>query len=182
MISTKLALSVIAALVLQLLIARYLRFAHLDLGYVDPVLIVTVYTSFGRNPLLTMLVGTTAGLAQDSFSGGVFGSQGFTKTVIGFIVGSLSVRIALENVFSRLVVMTGASILNGLIFVGLQWLFWVNVVPNPVLGNLARRLGWELLANFIGAVIIFRLLDRLLAEDVLGRERKPLRVKPRRLA
>jgi hypothetical protein len=47
---------------------------------------------------------------------------------------------------------------------------------------LARRLGWELLANFIGAVIIFRLLDRLLAEDVLGRERKPLRVKPRRLA
>jgi rod shape-determining protein MreD len=149
---------------------------------VDLVLIITVYASFGRNPLLAMLVGASAGLIQDSFSGGIFGAQSFAKTVIGFIAGSLSVRIALENFLPRLIVMAGASLLNGLIFVGLQELFEMHLVPNPILSNLARRLGWQLLANLIAAAIVFRLLNRFIVGNDRRRERKLARIKPKRYA
>jgi rod shape-determining protein MreD len=175
---TKIGFSVIAALLLQLLMARYLRFDRFDLGqYLDLVLIVTVYSSFGRDPLRAMLVGASAGLVQDSFSGGILGAQSFIKTIIGFVASSLSVRFALDNPLPRLIVMVGASIVNGLLFVGLHWLFGIGLIAQPVQDNLIRRLGWQLLANVLGAVIIFRLLDRIMRESERRRERRPSHVR-----
>jgi len=174
---TKIALSVVAALVSQLLMARYLRFEHFNLDDLDLVLIVTVYISLGRNPLRAMLVGASAGLVQDSFSGGILGAQSFIKTLIGFIAGSLSVRIALHNPLPRLIIMAAASIVNGLMFVGLHWLFGVRLVAPPVGDNLVRHLGWQLLANVVGAAIIFRILDAVMREPEGRRERRASHVR-----
>jgi len=175
---TKIALSVIAALLLQLLIAGYLRFKHFDLGYLDLVLLVTVYSSFGRDPLRAMLVGASAGLVQDSFSGGILGTHSFIKTLIGYVAGSLSVRLALDNPLPRLIVAACASIVNGLVYVGLHWLFGIRLVAQPVEDNLVRHLGWQLVANVLGAVIIFRVLDRIMRGPERRRERRPGRVRP----
>lgn len=160
-----------AAVVLQLLIARYLRFGRFDLGYLDVVLIVTVYSSFGRDPLRAMLVGASAGLMQDSFSGSILGAQSLIKTVIGLVASSLSVRLALDSPLPRLIVTGGASLTNGLLFVGLHQLFGIRLLAQPVLENLIRRLGWQLAVNLVGAVIIFRLLDQFMRE----KERRPER-------
>jgi rod shape-determining protein MreD len=123
-----------------------------------------------------MLLGAGAGLVQDSFSGGILGTQSFCKTVVAFLAGSLSVRFALDRPLVRLFVMAGASIINGLIFVGLHWLFGLQLIQPPVQENLLRRLGWQLLANFIGAIIIFRLLDWYMAGRVGRRERRAVRL------
>lgn len=161
------------ALLLQFLIAGYLRFDHFNLRYLDLVLIVTVYSSFGRDPIRAMLVGAGAGLVQDTFSGGILGTQSFIKTFIGFLAGLLSVRIALDNPLPRLIAMAGASVLNGLIFVGLHWIFGIHLISPPIGQNLTRQLGWQLLANLIGAAIIFRLLDAFMRGRERRRERRP---------
>ncbi|MBI3950820.1 MAG: rod shape-determining protein MreD [Acidobacteria bacterium] len=177
MSSTKIAVAVVVALLLQLLIASYLRFERFDLGYLDLVLIVTVYASFSRDPLWAMLVGASAGLVQDSFSGGILGTQSFIKTVIAFLAGSLSVHIALDNPLPRLIVMAGASIVSGLIFVGLHALFGIRLVPQPVEDSLVHHLGWQLLANVVGAAFIFRLLDTFMRGQEGRRERRPSHVR-----
>jgi hypothetical protein len=50
------------------------------------------------------------------------------------------------------------------------------------LSNLARRLGWQLLANLIAAAIVFRLLNRFIVGNDRRRERKLARIKPKRYA
>ncbi|MCS6806590.1 MAG: rod shape-determining protein MreD [Acidobacteriota bacterium] len=173
---TKIILSTIAALLIQLLVSSYLRFPSFNLSHLDLVLIVVVYSCFGRDPLRSMLLGAGAGLVQDSFSGGILGTQSFCKTVIAFLTGSLSVRFALDSPLLRLFVMAGASILHGLIFVGLHSLFGVSLIEPPVQENLLRRLAWPLLANFIGAIIIFPLLDRYMTGRAGRRERRTVRL------
>ncbi len=153
--------------------ASYLRFEHFDLGYLDVVLIVIVYSSFGRDPMRAMFLGAGAGLVQDSLSGGILGTQSFSKTVIAFLAGTLSVRFALDHILPRLVVMAGASILNGLIYVGLHALFGIRLIPEPVQENLIRHLQWQLVANIIGAVVIFRFLDWFASDRETRRERRP---------
>ncbi len=152
--SAKIGIAVLAALLLQVLLARYVRLRYLDL-----VLIVTVYACFARDPVRAMIVGAAGGLAQDSFSGGLMGSASLTKTIVAFLVGTLSVRIALDNLLPRLIVMAGASALSGLIYVGIHRLFGVELVGYPVLQQLLKHLAWQLVTNVIAAAVAFRLLD-----------------------
>ncbi|MBI4469864.1 MAG: rod shape-determining protein MreD [Acidobacteria bacterium] len=157
--SAKIAVAVLAALLLQVLVARYLRLRYLDL-----VLVVTVYSCFSRDPVSAMLIGAVAGLVQDGFSSGLMGSTSFTKTVVAFLAGTLSIRIALEKLFPRLVVMAAATLASGLIYVGIHRLFGIDLVGFPVLPQLARHMGWQVLANVAAAAVVFRLLDLVSVE------------------
>lgn len=165
-----------AALLLQLLIARYLRFEHFDLNYLDLVLIMTVYTSFGRNPKRTIWVAAGSGLVQDSFSGGLLGTQSFTKTVIGYGASLLSEHLALDHMIPRLLVMGAAALVNGFLFIGLHALFGVRLLVQPVGQQLMHYLGWYLTANVIGAAVGFHVLDLFMQE----RPSRPTRLWARR--
>lgn len=125
----------------------------------DLILITTIYVSLERNPLRALWVGAGAGLLQDSFSGGLIGINSFAKTVIGFSTSTLSIRVALDSFFPRLIVMATAAALNGLIYLGLHHLFGQPLVTAPVLPQLGRQLGWIVLVNTVAAMIFFRLLD-----------------------
>lgn len=155
----RIAIAVIAALLLQVLLARYLGLRYLDL-----VLVVVVYSCFARDPVRAMFIGAAGGLIQDSFSGGLMGSTSFTKTVVAFLIGALSIRIALDKLFPRLIVMAAASLLSGLIYVGIHRLFGIDLVGFPVLPQLLKHLAWQILANVFAAAIFFRVLDLLSVE------------------
>jgi len=151
---------IVAALFLQLMVARYLR----PLRYLDFVLIVTTYIGFGRNPKRAMVVGATAGLIQDGFSGGIVGANSFVKTVIAFLTSVLSVRVALERLLPRLIVMAGAAALNGLIYLGLHELFGQNLVESPIFSHLGQKMGWLVAANTLAGLFLFYLFDYLASE------------------
>ncbi|GEM_PF-963552 len=158
--STRIVVVIIAALLVHLLIVRYV---HL-LRPVDVVLIVTVYVGFARNPVRAMLVGAGAGLLQDSLSGGIVGAQSLAKTVIALLVSLVSIRVALDHVLLRFIAVVLATGLHALIYLGLHGLFGQNLLGNPVWPTLLGEVGWLAGANGVAALMLFALLDRIFAE------------------
>lgn len=161
---TKTVVVIIAALLVHLLIVRYVRV----LRPVDVVLIVTVYVAFARDPVRAMLVGAGAGLLQDGFSSGIVGAQSLAKTVVALLVSLVSVRVALDHLPLRFIALVLATALHALIYLGLHWLFGQNLLGNPVWPTLLGEVAWLAGANGVAALILFALLDWVFAE----RERK----------
>ncbi len=164
---TKTVVVIIAALLVHLLIVRYVRV----LRPVDVVLIVTVYVGFARDPVRAMLVGAGAGLLQDSFSGGIVGAQSLAKMVVALLVSWVSIRVALDHFPLRFIALVLATALHALIYLGLHGLFGQNLVGNPVWPTLLGEVGWLAGANGVAALALFALLDRIFAERdrTLGR-------------
>ena len=65
--------------------------------------LVVVYFSISRGEVFGAFLGTACGLIQDSFSSGVFGLAGLTKTLLGFGTGFVSRRIDVSSFFRRAV-------------------------------------------------------------------------------
>ena len=75
-------------------------------------LIVVVYAALQRNSLRAILFGTFSGLAVDALSGGLSGANGFSKTLIAYIVSEIARRVYLDNLLLRIPVIAGACFLN----------------------------------------------------------------------
>lgn len=81
--------------------------------------VVVLYFSVRRGELFGAVLGSFCGLVQDSFSLGVFGVAGLTKTMLGFWAGYVSRRIDVAP-FSR-------NALFMLVMSVLEMLLWVLV-------------------------------------------------------
>lgn len=158
----KIAATIAVALLLQLLLGKYAPF----LRYVDLPLVVTVYFSLQRVPLLAMTVGITMGLGGDKIFGSVLGVGGFSKTLIGYIIAVGSIKFPLlENFLVRLGVMAFASIANTLLFIGLYQMLEQRL-PFPFSWSaLAETSGWKALGDTGAAVLFFIILDRVFPEQ-----------------
>jgi hypothetical protein len=72
--------------------------------FVDLMLAAVVWYGIAHTQRGAMLVGCAGGLLQDSwFQLGLFGAEGFKKTLIGWILGALSVRVDLNHAAGRFV-------------------------------------------------------------------------------
>lgn len=69
----KIAATIVVGLLLQLLLAKYVAFIR----YLDIPLLLTVYFSLRRVPVLGMTVGLITGLAGDKLFDSVLGVGGF---------------------------------------------------------------------------------------------------------
>jgi rod shape-determining protein MreD len=151
----KIVATLAVALLLQLILAGYIRF----FGYIDLPLLVTIYFGLQRAPVLGMIVGLAAGLGGDIISGGVLGVGGFTKTIIGYLVAIASVKLSLENRLVRLLVVAAVSIANTLLFVGLYQVLEQSLPHTDSLQELIKTIGWKTLADTAAALVVFILLD-----------------------
>jgi rod shape-determining protein MreD len=167
----KIFLTIAVALFIQLLLGKYLWFFK----YIDLALLVTVYFSLQREPLLGMMVGLGAGLGADIISGGILGVGGFSKTLIGYIISMGSVKLSIENPLARLAAVVLASVANTALFVGLYRMLEQNQIPEqvtPLAGSwsqLVKMAGWKALADTLAAVIVFIILDRVFYEQATAR-------------
>jgi rod shape-determining protein MreD len=59
--------------------------------------IIVIVASMKKGGLFGAVIGTVCGLLQDSFSFGVFGVAGLTKTILGFMTGGISRRIDVSS-------------------------------------------------------------------------------------
>ena len=75
--------------------------------------LVVVFFAIRRGEVSGAFIGTVCGLIQDSFSAGVFGLAGLTKTMLGFWTGYFARRIDVGPFFSKflfLVIMAGLEL------------------------------------------------------------------------
>ena len=163
----KIALTIVVALLLQMLLPKYVRFFQ----YIDLPLLVTVYFGLQRAPVLGMVTGMIAGLGGDSVSGGILGVGGFSKTLIGYLVGMASVRLSLENPLARLAVVAVASASSTVMFVGLyQMLEQEQSLPHvSTWAEFGATIGWKTLGDTVASIVLFVVFDRLFSEQATAR-------------
>ena len=163
----KIALTIVFALLLQLLLPNYLKFFR----YIDLPLLVTVYFSLQRSPRLAMSVGLLAGNGGDVVSGGIIGVSGFTKILIGYLISVVSIKFPLDNPLARLAVVAVASAVNTVLFVGLYQMLEQDQLLDqtlPYVSNWAgfgKIVGWKVLADTATSIFLFVALDRVFSEQ-----------------
>jgi rod shape-determining protein MreD len=79
------------------------RFAPAARAYVDVMMVPVAWYGIARSQRAAMLAGCAAGLLQDAwFEAGVFGMNGFVKTLLGWALGGLGGRFDLNQAAGRL--------------------------------------------------------------------------------
>jgi rod shape-determining protein MreD len=145
-------LAVAAALALQTTLARYVR----GTIAVNLVLVVVVYVSLMMGPVVGLLTGTFAGLAQDFLSIGVIGIGGLAKTLVGFLTGIVGTQFIVTQPLPRFCVFFGATLLHELVFMGLYILLDLRHFGSPYAAVAGQAAG-----NAAVGVVAFQLVELL---------------------
>jgi rod shape-determining protein MreD len=95
-----------------------------------------------------VLVGTLAGLIQDSLSFSVLGIGGLAKTLVGFAAGLLGTQFIITAPLPRFVVFVLATILHSAVFMGLYSLLDLRQFATPYSAVLSQAIG----NGFVGVV------------------------------
>ena len=95
----KFAVSLVAVVVIQ----GILSFKFKVFGYFDLPLICSIYYGFTLgNPIASIVIGSSLGLMQDSLSGAALGSNGLTKTLIGFFAATAGSKFNVDQPITRI--------------------------------------------------------------------------------
>ncbi len=70
------------------------------------------YAGLAFGPAGGLVAGTVGGLIQDALAGGIIGIGGFSKTLVGFIVGFLGAQFIVSQTVPRFVMFVGATVLH----------------------------------------------------------------------
>ena len=143
-------LAIVIALALQTTLASLVirGTAALDL-----VLIVVVYLALITGPVTGLLLGSAAGLVQDSLSSGIIGIGGLAKTVVGFVAGLLGTQFIVTAPLSRFLVFLLSTFLNAAIFMGLYTVLGLRQFEDPWAAVLSQAVGNALL-GVVGAQLV----------------------------
>jgi rod shape-determining protein MreD len=142
----------VVALGLQSLVSLHFPlFALLDL----PLIVVIYFSMTLRSPVASTIGGALMGIAQDALTRQPLGVFGICKAVIGYVAGSLGVRIDTENHGTRLLL----TFLFILLHNAIDWVLVRHMLAEPMVWNWVRELLRSLINALIG-VVIFALLDR----------------------
>ena len=114
----------------------------------DLVLIVVVYLALITGPVTGLLLGSAAGLVQDSLSSGIIGIGGLAKTVVGFVAGVLGTQFIVTAPLSRFVVFVLATVLHAGVFMGLYTLLGLRQFDDPWAAVITQAVG----NGFLGVV------------------------------
>ncbi len=113
--------------------------------YFDLPLVCTIYYGFTLgNPIASIVIGSALGLMQDSLSAAVLGSNGFSKTLIGFLAASAGSKFNIDQPLARIFALFLFTLGDGLLvsILGLT----VGAAPNATYSGSVG--GWLLSATF----------------------------------
>jgi rod shape-determining protein MreD len=83
---------------------------------VNLVLVAVIYLALAFGPVAGLLAGTGGGLVQDALAGGIVGIGGFSKTLVGFVVGVLGAQFIVAQSFPRLVMFVSGTVIHELCY------------------------------------------------------------------
>jgi rod shape-determining protein MreD len=154
-------------LIIAILLQWTLRNIAEPFAYIDFPLIIVVYAALQRNSIRALIFGTLSGLAVDALSGGLLGANGFSKTVVAFIVSEIARRVYLDNLILRIPVIAGACLLDDLIYFGLHRLF-----GQPPAGDVLITVAYSLIGTTIAGTLTYILLQSFSGERSRPRKRE----------
>ena len=149
----RMAAFILAAIVLQTTLARYLVRGSVG---VDLVLVVVIYLSLKAGPTAGMLAGTVAGLMQDSLMTGIVGIGSLGKTVVGYLAGTVGRAFIVTQPVPRFLVFLAATLLEMTIVTGLRVIVTTGPAVVPVGAIVAQAVG-----NALVGVVLFQLAETL---------------------
>jgi len=155
------------ALVIAVLLQWSLRNVAEPFAYVDFPLIMVVYAALQRNSIRAIFYGTFAGIAVDALSGGLLGANGFSKTLIAYVVSEIARRVYMDNVLLRIPVIAGASLVSTMIYYGLH-----RLLGQDPPGQVVFVASYSLIGTTIAGTAVFIFLDSFLSERVRRRKRE----------
>ncbi len=154
------------ALIIAILLQWTLRNVAEPLVFIDFPLIIVVYAALHRNGIKALFYGSVAGLAVDALSGGLLGANGFSKTLIAYVVSEIVRRVYLDNLLLQIPVIAGACLLNELVYYGLHLL--LGQIPTAEFGV---TIAYTIIGTTIAGTIVYLILDSFFAEKVTKQKR-----------
>jgi rod shape-determining protein MreD len=83
---------------------------------VNLVLVAIIYIALAYGPVTGILAGSAGGLIQDALAGGIVGIGGFSKTLVGFLVGVLGAQFIVAQSLPRLVMFVCGTVVHELCY------------------------------------------------------------------
>ncbi len=160
-------LKITIALIIAILLQWTLRNVAEPLAYIDFPLIIVVYAALQRDALKAIFFGSFAGIAVDALSGGLLGSNGFSKTLIAYMVSELARRVYMDNLLLRIPVIAGACLLDDLIYYGMH-----KLLGQEPVGQLVVVVSYTLIGTTIAGTFIYLFLDYVFVERTRTRKRE----------
>ena len=154
------------ALIIAILLQWTLRNIAEPLAYIDFPLIIVVYAALGRNTIKALFYATFAGIAVDALSGGLLGANGFSKTLIAYMVSELVRRVYLDNLLLRIPVIAGACLLDDFVYYGMH-----RLLGQEPVGQFIPTVAYTLIGTTIAGTVIYLILDSFFAENIVRRKR-----------
>jgi rod shape-determining protein MreD len=154
------------ALILAIVLQWTLRNIWEPFAFIDLPLIIVVYAALQRNSIRAILFGTLSGVAVDALSGGLLGANGFSKTLIAFMVSEIARRVYLDNLLLRIPVIAGACLLDDLVYFGLHRLF-----GQPPAGDVLVTMSYSLIGTTIAGTLVYLLLQNFSGDSVRRKKR-----------
>jgi rod shape-determining protein MreD len=111
------ALALATAAFAQVLLTSYLPALA---RFCDLFTIVVVYYGLTTAPPAAMIMGASAGLVEDALLGAILGLNGFKKTLIAYLVGSVGSLFMLNQAIPRFGILFVASLLDPLVELALS--------------------------------------------------------------
>ncbi len=118
--------------------------------------LLVLYYAFEEGEIYGAVMGSVFGLIQDSFSIGVFGIAGFSKTIMGFLAGYISRRINVVPFVRRAVFI--------FIMLVLEVFLWMFLYSFAIHEEFYTAKGWLFMQpvfTTVLAFIVFPLLKKL---------------------
>ena len=159
-------LKITLALIIAVLLQWTLRSVAEPFAYIDFPLIIVVYAALQRNSIKAIFFGTFAGIAVDALSGGLLGANGFSKTLIAYMVSELARRVYMDNLLLRVPVIAGACVLDDLVYYGTH-----RLLGQEPTGQVFVIISYTLIGTTIAGTMIYLLLDFVLTERARPRRR-----------
>lgn len=122
---------------------------------VNLVLVAVVFIALAFGPGMGVLAGSAGGLTQDALAGGLIGIGGFSKTLVGFLVGVLGAQFIVAQPVPRFVMFFGATLVHEVCFQALH-----AIVETRSLRMHLRGVLTQAAVNAIVGVIAFQLAER----------------------
>jgi rod shape-determining protein MreD len=147
-----------AIVALAVALALQTTIAGLRIGSTTPVnlvLVVVVYFGLAFGPAGGLVAGTFGGLVQDSLAGGIIGIGGFSKTLVGFIVGVLGAQFIVSQTLPRFVMFVAATVVHEACFQALSAL--VEARPFRLVYSVVLT---QAVVNAVIGVIAFLVIER----------------------
>jgi rod shape-determining protein MreD len=114
----------IIVLSLVTLVLQTTLFSHLQVKEAKPdlILIIILYLSLLKGPQVGSITGFSFGLLQDVLSGMFLGSNALTKTLLGFILGSIGKRLYANSLLLQIIFVFILTFLNEALLAILDWM------------------------------------------------------------